>query len=979
MAAAGCGSGSSNPDAPGPPPLCNDGEDNDNDTLADYPADPGCDSELDDTEDNAPIAMCSDDRDNDGDGLVDFPNDPGCFNPLQDSEIDDCPDGPNCPACANGQDDDDDGQTDYPADSGCKAASGGDEYAVNPAACGPGMVVQPIMGDATGTLQSGGTSEQEGSCGGIGDEVAYEIRIQHPTVIVATTDTEDTTVNTVLYVRSDCMDPKSEIVCNEDLSPTNQQSTITADLMPGIYYIIVDNHNSVSAGDFELKVESFAGSGSPCTIDEDCFGDLECRVPHGQTEMVCVGPVCNDGIDDDEDGTPDYPGDPGCAAPEDDDETDDCPDGPNCPACSNDLDDDADTFFDYPDDAQCPAASGTSESCIDVDGVINITSVPFSGTTVGATDDYDFSCTSSSTNGGLDRIHAITLPPTTTVTITSEPNSFDASVAVLNSTCSGTPLVCNDTPESATLTNAAAGTYYFVVDGWSDGSGTYSVSVSGRIVNGESCESPLAQSGALTCGNGYSCQGAVGSRTCQLAQCNDAVDADGDGFPGFPTDPGCTSASDGDESDDCPDGPTCPACSNDLDDDGDTLFDYPADTSCPSAAGISEACVDVDGVIAVTSVPLSGTNVGAHNDYNFSCTTSSSDAGLDVVYQLDLPQTSTIQFTTEPNDFDQALTLLNSTCGGTPLSCTDPETFTQTNLAAGRYYLVVDAWSTGTGTFSLNVSGTIVNGGNCELPLVQSGALTCAAGSSCQGAVGSRTCQPAACGDTIDADGDGFPGYPTDPGCTSIADADETDDCPSGPNCPDCSNDLDDDGDLMIDYPMDPNCASASFADEAGCALETDPILVITAPVTMGTTTGMTNDTTPSCQTNTTTPDVGLRLDVPVMLSTLTADTNGSTGADGTFDTILTIRNASCTMPELACDDDINFPANAFSEIVSTNVAPGSYLYIVDGYQSDNIGPFQLNVHGVAVPGAACTSPLFASGVLACATGETCTAGVCTP
>src|SRR5688572_22086371 len=79
LAAAACGSGSSNPDA-GPTPLCMDGIDNDEDTLADYPADPGCDSELDATENNAPIAMCSDDRDNDGDGLVDFPNDPGCFN-----------------------------------------------------------------------------------------------------------------------------------------------------------------------------------------------------------------------------------------------------------------------------------------------------------------------------------------------------------------------------------------------------------------------------------------------------------------------------------------------------------------------------------------------------------------------------------------------------------------------------------------------------------------------------------------------------------------------------------------------------------------------------------------------------------------------------------------------------------------------------------------------------------------------------------
>jgi len=71
-----------------------------------------------------------------------------------------------------------------------------------------------------------------------------------------------------------------------------------------------------------------------------------------------------------------------------------------------------------------------------------------------------------------------------------------------------------------------------------------------------------------------------------------------------------------------------------------------------------------------------------------------------------------------------------------------------------------------------------------------------------------------ACADDIDADGDGYPGYPTDPGCTSLDDNDEVDDCPSGPGCSQCANQLDDDGDSLIDFPSDPGCTAASDSSE---------------------------------------------------------------------------------------------------------------------------------------------------------------------
>jgi hypothetical protein len=83
-----------------------------------------------------------------------------------------------------------------------------------------------------------------------------------------------------------------------------------------------------------------------------------------------------------------------------------------------------------------------------------------------------------------------------------------------------------------------------------------------------------------------------------------------------------------------------------------------------------------------------------------------------------------------------------------------------------------------------------------------------------------------ACNDDIDADGDGFLGYPTDPGCTSIFDKDEVDDCPSGPGCAQCANAQDDDGDSFIDFPSDPGCSAASDLSEldllSACADDID-------------------------------------------------------------------------------------------------------------------------------------------------------------
>ena len=106
------------------------------------------------------------------------------------------------------------------------------------------------------------------------------------------------------------------------------------------------------------------------------------------TGSSVVGPACNDGIDNDNDGRIDYPADPGCSSASDttensepqcndniDNDGDGAVDYPNdygCtslndnsespnPACSNGIDDDGDGFVDYPADPGCSGPRDTSE------------------------------------------------------------------------------------------------------------------------------------------------------------------------------------------------------------------------------------------------------------------------------------------------------------------------------------------------------------------------------------------------------------------------------------------------------------------------------------------------------------------------------------------------------------------------------------------------------------------------------------------
>ncbi|MGE5182730.1 MAG: hypothetical protein ACM31C_11735 [Acidobacteriota bacterium] len=686
--------------------------------------------------------QCNDGIDNDGDGLVDYPNDPGCFSPNQDSEQDDCPDGPNCPECSNGKDDDGNGLTDFSGgDPGCYAAGDFGEYTDDPYACGGGVQIQsmPFDGHITGSFTGGAASQLMGKCGGSGPEQVFEIRLREPKVIVATTDTGNTTADTVLYVRgAGCTDANTELACSDDISTADQNSTVTAALEAGVYYLVLDAHDASVTGTFDLQVTFYNGEGTACSSPTDCGPGLVCRVPLGGSSMQCEKHVCSDGVDDDGDGKADYPDDPGCSSPDDDDEADTCPSGASCPECGNGKDDDGDGLIDYPADPSCKSAGSTSEACNTTEGVTELTQPLTMGDTSLATDDYKDTCTYST--GGRDLAYELRLPTTTTLSITvNDPTyNFYPYEALLGASCGGTELACASSGTAITKTNLAGGNYYLVVDGDdATSAGTFQISVSGTIANGQSCEGALAQSGALSCAPGSLCKGSAGSRTCQAAACSDGADNDNDGKKDYPLDPGCESPDDDNEADPG----TAPKCANGTDDDSDGKTDYANDLSCWAASGTAEAFCnsETDRAELLFAPTLTGTTTGKHANYTASCSSSSSTA-LDVTYALVLPvPVATLTVDTLGSSFDTVLAITTSSCmPANELGCNDDSggsqsVVTLTNVAAGTYAVVVDGYSTANGAYTLHAHGTVAAGTDCTSELFTTGVLACPSGTTCSG------------------------------------------------------------------------------------------------------------------------------------------------------------------------------------------------------------------------------------------------------
>jgi hypothetical protein len=762
----GCGGGSDGDDAT--TPQCRDGKDNDGDGTTDFPDDLGCTSTEGDNESAPTSAQCEDGRDNDGDGKTDYPSDPGCFAAQADSEVDDCPSGPNCPQCSDGQDNDENGSMDYPTDPGCESAADDEEFPMNSIACGVTLMIQtlPAIGVVDGTLDASSTSMLVSPCGGGGNAPAraYVLHLDAPKVVEISTDNTATSADTIIDVRSmNCMDAASEIACNDDIDDDNTNSAVTTSLLAGSYYIIVSGIDAATSGPFHLTVKQYSGEGTACADAGDCGPGLVCRTPHGGTADVCSKPVCSDGVDDDEDGDADYPSDPGCITPDDADETDDCPDGPNCPECSDGDDNDSDLQSDYPNDTTCKSAADASESCLSTDGVQQIIAPMTTGDTSTATNDVTASC--GYYDDGGDLWYRIDVPALTSLDVTATADGggyydYPPMLDLYDSSCGGTSLQCDDYYGELSLTAVDAGTYYILAKAYDDyEEGAFTLNVAGKIQGGARCDGVLAQAGALSCGAGFACKDAsAGTKTCQPALCGDGLDNDSDGIADYPGDPGCDSIADDTEQDPA----TAPVCSNDTDDDGDGLTDYGDDYGCVAASGTSEVfCApETDPVTVISTGTMTGTTVGLHHNLAPKCAGSTGTAN-DAVYALILPvpvDTLVIDTIGTPSKtdggMDTILAVRTPACEAIDLACNDDggtsnqsSKITMSNVAPGGYAILVDGYplpaDEGTpGMYVLNVRGTVGVNTTCTSPLF-SGAtpvLYCPSGTTCSGASPKR-CQ----------------------------------------------------------------------------------------------------------------------------------------------------------------------------------------------------------------------------------------------
>jgi hypothetical protein len=317
LADAGCDSPSDNNE--GDEAQCKDGRDNDGDGRTDFPADAGCDSATDNNEGDE--AQCKDGRDNDSDGRTDFPADAGCSNANDTNEGDEL-------ACQDGRDNDADGKVDL-ADPGCDSATDNNE--ADEPQCKDG---RDNDGDSKTDLADPGCESANDN--NEGDEPACK-------------DGRDNDGDGKTDFPSD-----AGCTSLNDTDETGEPDCADGRDNDGDGWIDFPEDGGCSSKDDTSERDPY---GPQCDngIDDDSDGkidfpnDSDCTGPKDLTEAT----QCSDKKDNDSDGLIDMQ-DPGCANPQDDNESDE-------PQCADRKDNDGDGKIDL-QDLGCKDASDNNES-----------------------------------------------------------------------------------------------------------------------------------------------------------------------------------------------------------------------------------------------------------------------------------------------------------------------------------------------------------------------------------------------------------------------------------------------------------------------------------------------------------------------------------------------------------------------------------------------------------------------------------------
>lgn len=761
-------------------PVCADGLDNDGDGIIDFPLEPGCTSAGDDNEaDPARPPQCGNGLDDDADGTTDYPEDPGCAGVGDGDEADP----PVAPACADGRDNDRDGAIDYPADTGCTSAADGTELG----SCGAVYdVVDLVPGREFRGNTNGGPFQAEGSCGGRGSaEVVFGLRIDEPVeAIEFTTIHPDTGVETVLYLRRDCLDGGTEVAC--------QRETL-GDGAFGNRLVV----QAPARGDYYLFVDGATGASGPFVL----------------TANIVPRPECRNGVDDDRDGRIDYPAEPGCTDPDDPSEQDPVPP----PACADDDDNDGDGLVDYPLDVGCFAASDNDE--VDVCGQgVRVLDFPLDrgfvlGDSSEGTNRLGGSCGGQNAPELIYR-YALRHNANLTFSIKHDETIANSLLYVRAGDCTsaqaelGCAGLAADPRGGAgngqvDIDRAAPGDYYVVVDNTFGLGGAFKLSVEvERLPPG--CSDSFDNDGdGFVDGEDLGCATPDDEDEADPAvepTCFNGVDDDEDGLTDFPNDPGCFGKGDDDEEDPM----VPPACSNGVDDDGDDAIDYPADTGCASAGDDDEALPrpgpqcqnriddDMDNLTDWPNDPgcaALGDLSEADDDRDPAC---ADEADNDRDGLVDYP-------------FDPGC----ESAGDTTEQDPDPRPVCSNRMDDDRDGLIDFPRDPGCNSaadgdeadpaFAPQCANRIDDDRNGRIDWPDDPGCRFAADTT-EALVGPV---PNRCSDGIDNDDDGAVDL-ADVGCTGARDNDEAD----LPQPPLCANGVDDDGDGAVDWPADDGCAA---------------------------------------------------------------------------------------------------------------------------------------------------------------------------
>ncbi|MBU2260268.1 DUF11 domain-containing protein, partial [Patescibacteria group bacterium] len=258
---------------------------------------------------------------------------------------------------------------------------------------------------------------------------------------------------------------------------------------------------------------------------------------------ICELSQCQDEDDNDGDGVTDYPDDPGCNSPQDDDESD------GTTECQDGEDNDSDGYTDYPDDPGCDSPQDDDES-----------NEPFADLSVSksgpasANHSSQISYTLTALNAGPYTATNVVIADTIPANL-----SFNAGASDPGCVEQGTDILCNNLE----LASGASGSYVVVFD------------ILETTICDATIENQASVSASSTDPNPLNNQSQIVYTTVTCTQCQDVEDNDSDGVIDL-DDPGCTDELDDDESD----GTT--ECQDLEDNDLDGLTDFPEDPGCSS-------------------------------------------------------------------------------------------------------------------------------------------------------------------------------------------------------------------------------------------------------------------------------------------------------------------------------------------------------------------------------------------------------------